>query len=129
MQAEQQLLEVTRASTEALQRAQKRSEEVLLAQQQNFHDAATRQQEILLTSLLGRVTKRPQTCQGTPRFPQLGDTQIPALWLPGVFVGWGRGRVGFLLSARGSSRGPQSRGQASRASLSAAQGPLARRGQ
>jgi hypothetical protein len=27
-------------------------------------------------------------CQGTPRFPQLGDTQFPAHCLPGVSVGW-----------------------------------------
>ncbi len=25
-------------------------------------------------------------CQGTPRLPQVGDTQVPALWFPGVFV-------------------------------------------
>ena len=27
-------------------------------------------------------------CQGTPRFPQLGDTHFPARCLPGVSVGW-----------------------------------------
>ena len=28
------------------------------------------------------------TCQGTPRFPQLGGTHFPARCLPGVSVGW-----------------------------------------
>lgn len=30
------------------------------------------------------------TCQGTPRFPQLGDTHFPARCLPAVSLGWER---------------------------------------
>jgi len=68
-------------------------------------------------------------CQGTPRFPQLGDTQIPAPCLPGVSVAWGRRCPGFLLSARDSSREPLRCGQARTARLASAPWPPARRGQ